>query len=69
MPRREVERSDGENFAKECNAYFVETSTITREGINQVFDLSMNNIIQRIKNEYHPNKIKKINLEDTQVPS
>ena len=69
MPRREVERSDGENFAKEYNAYFVETSTITGEGINQVFDLSMNNIIQRIKNEYHPNKIKNINLDDTQVPS
>ena len=69
MPRREVERSDGENFAKEYNAYFVEMSTIAGEGINQLFDLSMNNIIQRIKNEYHPNKIKNINLEDTQVPS
>ena len=69
MPRREVERSDGVNFAKEYNTYFVETSTITGEGINQVFDLSMNNIIQRINNEYHPNKIKNINLEDTQVPS
>ena len=49
MPRREVERSDGENFAKEYNAYFVETSTVTREGINQVFDLSMNNIIKELK--------------------
>ena len=56
LPRREVQRSDGENFAKEINASFVETSTVTGEGISQLFDLVMNNIAQRVRNEYHPNQ-------------
>ena len=56
LPRREVQRNDGENFAIEFNAFFFETSTVTGEGINQLFDLCMNNIVQRIKNEYHPNQ-------------
>ena len=54
LPRREVQRSVGENFAKEINASFVETSTVTGEGISQLFDLVMNNIAQRVRNEYHP---------------
>ena len=54
LPRREVQRSVGENFAKEINASFVETSTVTGEGISQLFDLVMNNIAQRFRNEYHP---------------
>ena len=56
LPRREVQRNDGENFAKEFNASFVETSTLTGEGINQLFDLVINNIVQRVRNEYHPNQ-------------
>ena len=59
----------GKILLKNIMPISLKRSSITGEGINQVFDLSMNNIIQRIKNEYHPNKIKKINLEDTQVPS
>ena len=63
LPRREVQRIDGENFAKEYkNACFVETSTVTGEGINQLFDLVMNNIAQRVRNEYHPNQGNNITL-------
>jgi len=54
LPRREVQRNLGENFAKEYNAFFVETSTVTGEGINQLFELCMNNITQRVRNEYQP---------------
>lgn len=56
LPRREVKRDDGENFAKEFNACFIETSTLTGEGINQLFDLVINNIVRRVRNEYHPNQ-------------
>ena len=54
LPRREVQRNLGENLAKEYNAFFFETSTTTGEGINQLFELCINNIVQRAKNEYHP---------------
>jgi len=52
--RREVQRNLGENLAKEYNAFFFETSIVTGEGINQLFELCINNIVQRAKNEYHP---------------
>ena len=55
-PKREVQRNLGENFAKEYNAFFIETSTVTGEGINQLFELCMNNIIQRVRNEYNQNQ-------------
>ena len=58
MPKREVQRNLEENLAKEYNAFFIETSTITGEGINQLYELCMNNIVQRAKNEYHPNQRK-----------
>ena len=45
LPRRKVQRISWENFAKEFNSSFVETSTVTWEGINQLFDLCMNNIV------------------------
>jgi len=54
LPRREVQRNLGENLAKEYNAFFFETSIVTGEGINQLFELCINNIVQRAKNEYHP---------------
>ena len=71
LPRREVQRNDAENFAKEFNAYFVETSTVTGEGINQLFELCMNNIVQRVRNEYHPNQGNNITLGSsmTQAPN
>ena len=62
LPRREVQRNDGENFAKEINASFVETSTVTGEGINQLFDLVINNIVQRVRNQYHPNQRNNLTL-------
>ena len=65
LPRREVQKNVGEKFAKEFNAYFVENSTVTGEGINQLFDLCMNNIVQRIRNEYHPNQGINLTLGDS----
>ena len=34
FPRREIQRNLEENLAKEYNAFFIETSTVTGEGIN-----------------------------------
>ena len=65
LPRREVQKNVGEKFAKEFNAYFVETSIVTGEGINQLFELCMNNIVQRIRNEYHPNQENNLALGDS----
>ena len=51
-----------ENLAKEYNALFIETSAVTGEGINQLYELCMNNIVQRAKNEYHPNQKNNLTL-------
>ena len=68
LPKREVQRNLGENLAKEYNAFFFETSAVTGEGINQFFELCMNNIVQRAKNEYHPNQENNLTLGSSMTP-
>lgn len=50
LKNREVLSNVGENFAKEINAIFIETSALTGEGIDKLFEICINNIIQRFKN-------------------
>ena len=62
LPRRQVQRNLEENLAKEYIAFFIETSTVTGEGINQLYELCINNIVQRAKNEYHQNQKNNLTL-------
>ena len=71
LPRREVQRNLGENLAKEYIAFFIETSTVTGKGINQLIELCMNNIAERAKNEYYLNQENNLALgaSMTQTPN
>ena len=71
MSRREVQRNLGENLAKEYIAFFIETSTVTGKGINQLIELCMNNIAERAKNEYYLNQENNLALgaSITQTPN
>ena len=71
LSRREVQRNLGENLAKEYIAFFIETTTVTGKGINQLFELCMNNIAERAKNEYYLNQENNLALgaSITQTPN
>ena len=71
LSRREVQRNLGENLAKEYIAFFIETSTVTGKGINQLIELCMNNIAERAKNEYYLNQENNLALgaSMTQTPN
>ena len=71
LSKREVQRNLGENLAKEYIAFFIETTTVTGKGINQLFELCMNNIAERAKNEYYLNQENNLALgaSITQTPN
>ena len=54
LPRREVFQKDVDYFTKEYNMISIETSTVTGEGIKELFDLIIDNITKRIMNQYFP---------------
>ena len=68
LKNREVQRNVGENFAKEINAIFIETSALTGEGIDKLFELCINNLIQRFKNGYNLNDNDATNSSITPTP-
>jgi small GTP-binding protein len=72
--KEEIERTEGEKFAKEIGAIFHETSALTSNGINELFkDIAMkfvsNNSIYSKINENDDNETdKKITLENVNKP-
>ena len=69
LPRREVFEKDINYFIKEFNMTCIETSTVTGEGITQLFELIIDNITKRIMNQYYPIQ-NKINLSSTsEIPN
>ena len=69
LPRREVFEKDINYFIKEFNMTCIETSTVTGEGITQLFELIIDNITKRIMNQYYPIQ-NQINLSSTsEIPN
>ena len=50
-------------FSQENKKIFIETSTITEEGTDKLFELIMDNITKRILNQYHPEQENEENEE------
>ena len=65
LPKREVFKNDAENLAKDFKMIFLETSTITGEGITHLFELVLNNITQRVLNQYCPNQDNQLTLSES----
>ena len=65
LPKREVFKNDAENLAKDFKMIFLETSTITGEGITHLFELVLNNITQRVLNQYYPNQGNQLTLSES----
>ena len=69
LPRREVFEKDINYFIKEFNMTCIETSTVTGEGITQLFELIIDNITKRIMNQFYPIQ-NQINLSSTsEIPN
>ena len=53
--KRVIPKIDGELFSAENNMKYFETSIITGEGIDELFNMIIENITQKIKKEYNIN--------------
>ena len=56
LPKRKVDKEEAENFAKENELEFIETSVVNNEGLNELFNLIIDNISKRVKGVYKPIK-------------
>ena len=54
--KRQVNKADGENFAKKYNLNFYETSAKEGDNVNEIFEVLSSEIIKDIKKNGHKNK-------------